>query len=460
MPRPRKAIPSYRLHRQSGQAIVTLTDPAGTRRDVLLGKHGTPESRQEYARVIAEWEAAGQRLPQQADHLNDVSVNELLLAYYQHAEGYYQKNGEPTTQLDRVKRSLKPVKELYGRTLARDFGPLALKAVRDWMVKAGWVRRYVNACVGCVKRAFKWAVAEEMIPSSVYHGLQAVEGLKKGRSTAPESRTVLSVEENHVQATLPFLPGPVRAMIQLQLHSGMRPGEAVILRPGDIDRSNPDVWLYRPGSHKTEHHDIHRVVFLGPKAQQVLLPFLFAPALTDPAILELVAEVLKKRVVSPELERQLERQGIRWRESEAYCFQPVEAMAEFRAKQRSNRKSKVQPSQQDRRARKPKRKPGNHYVVTGSYGHAVTRGIKAANQERACERCKPLPADQRCAKCQADVIPSWHVNQLRHTFATIARKQFGLEASQVLLGHQYADVTQVYAERNHTLAAQVAAKIG
>lgn len=47
-------VPSYRLHKQSGQAVVTLSDGLGRRRDVLLGRHGTPESRVEYARVIAE----------------------------------------------------------------------------------------------------------------------------------------------------------------------------------------------------------------------------------------------------------------------------------------------------------------------------------------------------------------------------------------------------------------------
>ena len=58
MARPR-SVPSYRIHKQSGQAVVTLTDALGGRHDVLLGVHGTKQSRVEYARVIAEWEAAG-----------------------------------------------------------------------------------------------------------------------------------------------------------------------------------------------------------------------------------------------------------------------------------------------------------------------------------------------------------------------------------------------------------------
>lgn len=54
----------------------------------------------------------------------------------------------------------------------------------------------------------------------------------------------------------------------------------------------------------------------------------------------------------------------------------------------------------------------------------------------------------------------WHPNQLRHTYATKIRKEFGLEAAQVLLGHSRADVTQIYAERNQALAVGIAAKIG
>jgi hypothetical protein len=37
-------IPSYRLHRGSGQGVVTLKDSVGRTRDVYLGKYDTPES--------------------------------------------------------------------------------------------------------------------------------------------------------------------------------------------------------------------------------------------------------------------------------------------------------------------------------------------------------------------------------------------------------------------------------
>jgi hypothetical protein len=55
-------VPPYRLHKQSGLAIVTLTGPTGRRKDVLLGPHEIAESRAEYDRVVAEWIANGRRL--------------------------------------------------------------------------------------------------------------------------------------------------------------------------------------------------------------------------------------------------------------------------------------------------------------------------------------------------------------------------------------------------------------
>ena len=52
----RQSVPTYRLHKQSGQAVVTLTDK---RKDVLLGVYDTPESNAEFTRIISEWLVRG-----------------------------------------------------------------------------------------------------------------------------------------------------------------------------------------------------------------------------------------------------------------------------------------------------------------------------------------------------------------------------------------------------------------
>jgi integrase len=54
----------------------------------------------------------------------------------------------------------------------------------------------------------------------------------------------------------------------------------------------------------------------------------------------------------------------------------------------------------------------------------------------------------------------WSPNQLRHTAATEIRRNFGVEATATVLGHAKADVTQIHAERDLALAAEVARQIG
>ena len=44
---PRHKNPTYRLHKATGQAVVTLGG-----RDIYLGRHGTPESQAEYDRIL------------------------------------------------------------------------------------------------------------------------------------------------------------------------------------------------------------------------------------------------------------------------------------------------------------------------------------------------------------------------------------------------------------------------
>src|SRR5262245_29542599 len=133
-----------------------------------------------------------------------------------------------------------------------------------------WCRRTINLHTYRIRSVFKWGVEQELVPASVLHALQAVRGLQKGRSSARESDPVKPVPEAFIEAILPFVTAPVRAMIELQRLTGMRPGEVVLLRAIDLDMTGK-VWLYRPGSeqehgsHKTAWRDQGRVIAIGPK---------------------------------------------------------------------------------------------------------------------------------------------------------------------------------------------------
>ena len=391
----RVRIPALVHHKPTNQARVRIDG-----RDFYLGRYGSDEAQEAYRRVVAEWLANGtaEKSSAKSDAASSRSVNELILAYYRFAEGYYVKNGKPTSELGLIRDTLRLLREHYGTAPAVEFSPLKLKAVREAMISKGWCRSEINKRIGRIRRLFKWAVENELLTGSVLHSLQAVTGLRRGRSEAKDRDPVRPVAETDVNAVLPHVVPQVRDMIRLQLLAGCRPGEICSLRPCDVDRDG-DVWEYRPASHKTEHYGRHRVIFFGPRAQEILRPWLDN------------------------------------RPADDSCFSPAEAQAARNAVKRQKRKSPVQPSQQNRRKKAPRRQPGVCYTNT-SYRRVIEHACKVAGVE------------------------SWAPNQLRHSRATWLRRQYGLEAAQVVLGHSSADVTQVYAERDFDTARRVMAEVG
>jgi hypothetical protein len=225
--------PSYRLHKPKGQAVVTLNG-----KDFYLGKFGTPESKQAYGRKIAEWNANGGHIMPKATE-RGVFVAEVLAAFIQHAEQHYRNSdGTPSTELGVFKPLIGLVNELYGDTAAANFGPLALKTVRQGMIERGWTRRSINKQVNRIKHIFKWATAQEMIPVSVYHGLVTVSGLRRGHDGVLESDPKTPVPDDHIEAVRPYVSRQVWALIQLQLATAARAGELVRMRPADLDMSS------------------------------------------------------------------------------------------------------------------------------------------------------------------------------------------------------------------------------
>ena len=211
-------IPKYRRHKASGQAVVTLNGE-----DFYLGPHSSKVSRLEYDRIVGEWIQNGRR-PVRGSTC-DLAVVEIINAYRKFADAYYVKNGQRTREAEIITHTLTYfIQPLYGRTLAVDFGPCALKNVREKMIEAGHSRGVINKNVDRIRRMFRWAASEEMITVTVFQALSTVAGLRKGRTTAREPKPVPPVEESVVEATLPHLPKIVGDMVRFERFTGCRRG--------------------------------------------------------------------------------------------------------------------------------------------------------------------------------------------------------------------------------------------
>lgn len=405
-----QSVPKYRKHKQSGQAIVTLTDPSGKRKDALLGRYGTSASRREYSRVIAEWEANGQRIPNLA---TDLTIAELMVQFLKHAQEHYQQaDGNLSSEYGLFAIAFRPLKELYPHTLAVEFGPLALRAVRETFIAAKMKRKSINKMVNRIRHVFKWASSLELVPSATYEALRTVPSLAAGRSAAVESEPVKPVDDGDVDAILPLLRRQTRAIVLLLRYSGARPGEICRMRPCDLDRTGA-VWLYKPTTHKTAWRGKSRVVALGPRAQEVIRPFLD-------------------------------------RAPDAYLFSPREAVQELWAEQRAARKSPLTKGTVQTRAKKL-RQLNDCYSVS-QLNQAITRAVDRANTPTEGE------ADSNASKKAK--VAHWSANQLRHAHGTKVRQGYGLEAAGASLGHSQMSATEIYAERDIELAKRIASEIG
>jgi integrase len=391
------SVPSYRVHRPSGQAVVTLDG-----RDRYLGTYGSPESRSAYERLIATWLQNGRRLPE-AKPVTNCTVGQLCDEFLTWAEGYYRlPDGTQSREVENVRIALRPLVQRFLDLPASEFGPKSLLLFRTALIEQGLSRKVVNQRVGIVRRAFRRAVQEERISPEILHGLQAVEGLKRGRSSARETDPVECVPQEHIERALPFLSEPVAAMVQLQLLTAARPGEVVILRPCDIDRSG-DVWLYRPPAHKNAWRGHERIIALGPKAQELVRAFL--------------------------------RPGLQ----ERPLFSPTLAEIRRRERARAARRTPLWPShvaaQERKRKASPKRALRERYDVV-TYARAIAR---------ACGRAG---------------VPVWSPGRLRHNAATDIRRRYGLEAAMAMLGHRLVETTQLYSEMGSARAQEIARAIG
>ena len=267
--------PKYRHHKPSGRAVVTLDG-----KDEYLGPYDSEESRSAYYRLTDAWLARKSVI--KPDHsvrsepavISDVRlVGELVLKFDEWAQRHYFSNGEVGRECTNIQHALRPLVSLYGNRPVDDLNFNAFERVRESMVREGLTRKVVNDRMRRIRMVMRWASAREMVSPKVVSACDGVKALRPGRLGVKEGKGVQPVAERDVVAALKRLPPTVQAMVRLHWHTGMRPGEVVIMRGIDIDMSN-DVWVYRPYKHKTSHLGQAREVYIGEKAQRVIRPYL------------------------------------------------------------------------------------------------------------------------------------------------------------------------------------------
>lgn len=406
MSRPRAKAPNRTYH-ISGQSVVRLDG-----RDFYLGEHDSPESIARYAVLIATYQAGGMRLPPgfeigylepqvmamlgtltepQQQTQKPITVRHVTACFSEHIKGRYASNPK---ELHRLNQLCNQIDKFDGDLPADQYGPLALQRQRQRFVDAGRMSRpYANRMTNNVIRIFKFAVSQELVLPETWQRLKSVEPLRAGQTKAKERAGVKPVDIEIVRATAKHLSPVLKAMLRVQIATGMRPSEVCNLRPCDIDRSGTE-WFYRPEKHKTAGRGIQKAVPILGDARSAIEDYMN-------------------------------------RDPQSYLFSPAESVAWWLAQKRASRKSKVQPSQVERKVENPRKQPGIRYD-SGSYRQAIKRAAKAAK------------------------VKSWNPYQVRHLAATMVREALNAEAAQALLGHAELRMTEHYAKLSEAKAIEAA----
>jgi integrase len=398
------SVPSYRHHKARNLAVVTIDG-----HDYYLGPYGTQGSHKKYEALVRSWHERNDNPEVPTDQLlapNDhPSINELILAYLKHVEKHYRANHGRNKEAGCVSDALGVVQACcYGPEPADAFRPKDLKKVREAMIAKKWSRGYINHQILRVKRMFAYATEEDLVPGSVYHGLLAIKGLRKGTPGVREAKKVKPVPVDHVKGVLKKAHKMLKAMLLFAWHTGARPGEVCALKPCHVDRSGK-VWLYRvpADANKTDIHDQERTIYVGPRAQKILKPWL------------------------------------QYIHDNTYVFSPIREQQLRQEARAAARKTKPTPSEirkkEERKNRVPKinKKP---YYDTNTFRQAVVR------------------------LCDGAKVPRWSPNRLRHNAATRFRKKFGIEVTRILLGHSRVTTSEIYAEPNRAKAVNAILELG
>jgi integrase len=196
-------------------------------------------------------------------------IDELWAAYKRFSEGYYRKNGRPTSEAQCILDACRIVAREYGETPAADFGPRKLKRVRELFQAAGWSREHINKQAGRVKRMFRWAVSEELVDETVWRALRSLPDLRAGDGLR-EPRKVEAVSDADLERAILRCPVGLQDLVRVHRLIGCRADEACIMRTCDFDQAAaPGLWTFTPSSSKNAAS-----YWVGPRAQAILTPLL------------------------------------------------------------------------------------------------------------------------------------------------------------------------------------------
>lgn len=257
-------VPTIKLHKKTGQAYVNCFN---TR--VYLGKHGTDDANERYARVLSliVSNASPQEVKQAASSRSSLTLGELL-TYAKRGRGY---SGWRVAEIMIQDAGLWDIPAATFRTAAFESflgGCCELKKPDGNPYTTSTIR----AVATCIRTAYKYGVKHDLVPPDLWHKLKACEIPRDKIAHTNPDGDIKPVPLQDYEKTIGYLDGVWRDTVIVLRYTGMRPGEAIRMSWNDIDDSD-SVWVFSPLEHKTRHKGKKRRIYIGPNAQAILIKY-------------------------------------------------------------------------------------------------------------------------------------------------------------------------------------------
>lgn len=194
----------------------------------------------------------------------------LISRFLQHCSSEFGP-GRGSTQ--NAELALRPILDRAGGWDPENLGPKLLKGIiQDW-IDSGLSRQTINHRLGWVRNWLRWCVSEELLPVTVLQACLTVQGLRRSRGQAKDPGPRRPVPWAAVDETLQQLHQVPAAMVWLQWFTGARSGTICRARPEEFSRVG-DLVAWEPGHHKTSYLGHGLIMYLGPKCQEKVAPYL------------------------------------------------------------------------------------------------------------------------------------------------------------------------------------------
>ena len=402
-------------NRDTAKCTITIN---GVKEVHFLGRFGSIEAEAEYCRLKG-LVLAGEYNLISPDTSPDVTLQTVYLSFLDHAE----KNGK-TQDSERAKIVIRYAVESDPDVTVSSVSLKTISNLKSYLVsianerrkeivdgktvisKREWSRQYINKLLSKWKEIIHFGINNGTIRPELWAALKDFPLVKEGEySSLHETTRRDAVDDAVVKRTLSILPPTISDFVKVLRGCGARPVELCRLTVKDISIAN-GLAVYSPEKHKTARKGKGRFIAFGAAE----------------------TAIIKKRM--------------KGKAKDDFIFSPKDLASETFDRRAKERKSKVQPSQQERKERNAETRLER--FNEGFDSHTIGRAIK-----NALERYNRQNPD--------NAIPPWTLYQLRHSAYTHNSEQFGIEFASKIAGHSTPDMARVYDHSSRLASIQAAA---